>query len=83
MEPRTATEIDDLKCQKETELNEAEKNLSTIVVAELEIAKKIIMLQMQRKDLQIAVSKAKQVVKTLATEISILKSKYWKAKDGR
>ena len=76
----TAEEIDNEKCKKEAELQEAQKSLSAIEVADLEIGKKIVLLQVQRKDLQIALSKAKQVVRTLALEIKIATSYFWKVK---
>jgi molybdopterin-biosynthesis enzyme MoeA-like protein len=79
----TATEIDNLKCKKELELKDAENNLHVVDIEELEIGKQIISLQMKRKDLQIALSKAKHIVKNLTIDIRIITSAFWKAKDGR
>jgi molybdopterin-biosynthesis enzyme MoeA-like protein len=79
---KTATEIDEIKCVKERELQEAQDNLYTIEIEELEIAKQIVELQAKRKDLQIGLSKAKQVVRTLRIDISILISRFWAAKNG-
>lgn len=78
----SATEIDQLKVEKEKELQKAQADLHEVELAELEIGKKIITLQGQRKDLQIAASKAKQVVRTLSLDIRILTSEFWNARNG-
>ena len=77
-----ANEIDLLKVEKEKELKEAQGNLHKVELEELEIAKKIIILQAQRKDLQIAASKARQIVRNLNLEIKILISEFWRAKES-
>jgi len=78
----TATEIDLLKVEKEKELQKAQLDSHTVELAELEIAKKIVLLQGERKDLQIAGSKAKQSVRTLALDVKILTSEFWRTKNG-
>ncbi len=78
---KTATEIDLLKVEKEKELQTAQENLFKIELEELEIAKEIIILQGKRKDFQIAMAKAKQIVKTLLIDIRILTSYFWNAKN--
>ena len=75
-----ATEIDNLKVEKEKELQKAQANLHEVELKELEISKKIVILQGERKDYQIAASKARQVVRTLALDIRILTSEFWKAR---
>jgi uncharacterized ferredoxin-like protein len=79
----TASQIDELKCAKEKELLSAQDNLHKIEVEELEIGKQIVLLQVKRKDLQIAISKARQIVRTLSLDTRILTSKFWAAKDNR
>ena len=78
---KTAQEIDDLKVETEKKLQKAQFDLHTVEIEELELAKKIVTLQAQRKDLQIAISKAKQIVRTLNLDIKILISAYWKARN--
>lgn len=82
-ENMTASQIDQKKCDMEKELLAAQDNLHKVEIEELELGKKIILLQSQRKDLQISASKAKQIVRELATNVRILTSKFWRAKDNR
>lgn len=79
----TASEIDNLKVEKEKELKIAQQALYEVELKELELAKQIVILQGQRKDLQIAISKARQIVRTLNLDIKIIISEFWRAKDGR
>jgi len=79
----TASEIDLKKVEVEKELQIAQDSLHKVEIKELEIAKEIIILQGQRKDLQIVLSKAKQIVRTLNLDIKILTSEFWRARDGR
>jgi len=80
---KTASEIDNMKVAKEKELQKAQADLHEVELAELHIAKKIVILQGERKDLQIAGSKAKQIVRTLNLDIKILTSEFWRVKDNR
>jgi hypothetical protein len=82
LDNKTAEEIDNLKVEKEKELQAAQNSLAVIEQEELEIGKQIINLQGRRKDLQIAASKAKQIVRTLTLDIRILTSKFWSVKNG-
>jgi len=79
----TASEIDLKKVEIEKELQKAQADLHKVEIAELEIAKKIVVLQGERKDLQIAASKARQIVRTLNLDIKIITSEFWRAKDNR
>lgn len=79
----TASQISNIQVDKEKELLKAQDDLSKVEVEELEIGKQIVLLQVKRKDLQIAISKAKQIVKTLALDVRILTKKFWEVKDGR
>ena len=79
----TASEIDNLKVEKEKEYQKALNDLHEVELKELEIAKRIVALQSQRKDYQIAKEKARHIVRTLAIDIKILTSVFWKCKDGR
>jgi len=82
-ENMTASQIDKLKCDKEKELQEAQKNLYEVEHEELLVSKRIIVLQGERKDYQIAMSKARQIVRTLNLDVKILTSEFWRAKDNR
>lgn len=79
----TASQIDEKKCDLEKELKEAQNNLYLIEQKELEVSKKIILLQGEKKDYQIAASKARQIVRTLVLDIKIIISEFWRAKDNR
>jgi len=79
----TASQIDQKKCEEEKKLLAAQDNLHKVEVEELEIGKEIILMQAKRKDLQVAYSKARQVVRELAANVRILTSLFWRAKDNR
>jgi|DEB19_MinimDraft_2_1074335.scaffolds.fasta_scaffold126221_2 hypothetical protein len=82
-ENMTCSEIDALKVEKEKELKSAQFNLHQVEVEELELAKQIVDLQSKRKTLQIAASKARQIVRTLNLDIKIITSAFWSARDNR
>lgn len=79
----TASQIDNLRVEKEKELLQAQDNLSKVEIEDLEIAKQIVLLQIKRKDLQIKISKGRQGVRTLALDVRILTKKFFEAKDNR
>jgi hypothetical protein len=79
----TASQIDNLKVEKEKELQKAQNDLHEVEIKELEISKEIVTLQGQKKDYQIAASKARQIVRTLSLDIKILTSEFWRARDNR
>lgn len=74
-------DIDLKKVEKEKELQIAQQNLSTVEIAEMELGKKILIFQVDRKDLQIAISKAKQNVRSLTLEVKMLVSLFWRKKN--
>jgi len=78
----TSTEIDLLKVEKEKELQKAQATLHIVEIEELELAKKIVDLQSERKTLQISISKSKQIVRSLTLEIRILVSQFWRTKNA-
>jgi len=79
----TASQIDNLRVEKEKELLHSQDNLSKLEIEDLELAKKIVLLQVERKGLQQSISKGKQIVRTLALDVRILTKKFWEAKDNR
>ena len=79
----TASEIDTIKVEEEKKLKIAQANLNEVELQELEIAKQIIILRGKQKDLQILISKARQVVRTLVIDLRILNSAFWNARDNR
>jgi hypothetical protein len=79
----TASQIDEKKVELEKQLKIAQENLYNVELKELEISKEIVTLQGQKKDFQIAASKARQIVRTLNLDIKILTSEFWRAKDSR
>jgi molybdopterin-biosynthesis enzyme MoeA-like protein len=79
----TTSEIDNLKIEKEKELREAQKSLYEVELKELQLSKQIVDLQSQKKDFQIAASKARHIVRTLSLDIKILIAEFWRSKDNR
>jgi len=77
----TSDQIDTIKVEKEKEYRTAQEVLNTVELRELELAKEICKLQLERKSLQIAISKAKHNVRTLAIDIKILTSEFWRARN--
>lgn len=80
--PITATDIDNAKVEKEKELSLTINDEETVRQEILKLQRKIIDLQGEKKDLEIGLSKAKHVKELLKNDISILKSKYWAAKNS-
>jgi hypothetical protein len=78
----TATEIDNLKVGKEKELKKAQESLYEVEQKELEVSKRIVVLQAEKKDYQIAASRARQIVRTINLDIKILTSAFWNARNG-
>ena len=71
------SEVENLRVEKEKELCKAQDNLHNVEIEELTIAKEIILLQVKRKDLQMSISKARQVIRNINLEIKILTSTFW------
>ena len=79
----TATQIENLRVEKQKEYQQALNNMHIVELAELELSKSIVNLQAQRKDLQITLSKARHIVRNLNLDVKILASEFWKVRDGR
>lgn len=79
----TATEIDGLKVAREKELKIAQSVLNEVELKTLELSKEICKLQLDKKDLQIALTKAKHTAKTISLDVKILTSEFWRARDNR
>ena len=77
----TSVEIGNVIAEKEKELSEAIRTQQTVDLAILEISKKILDLQRDKKDLQISDSKAKYIVKDVTGQLRYLKNKFWSAKN--
>lgn len=78
----TASEIDTLKVEKEKKLQDAQRNLFEVEQKVLEIGHKILVLQTEKKEYQIAESKAQHIVKTINLDIKIIASAFWNARNG-
>lgn len=74
-------DIDLKKCEKQKELQRAEEYLNVVDIADLQMGQEITLLQLKRKDIQMAISKAKLNVKALKLEVSLLLGKFWRAKN--
>lgn len=80
-ENMTSEQIDLKKVEEDKKLILAQDNLHKIEIEELELGKQIILLQAKRKDLQVSLSKAKQVVRELSYNVRRLTSEFWRAKN--
>jgi len=70
-------EIDNLRVEKVKELDIEQKHTAIIEQEFLDCQLKIIELQKRKKELEIAISKGKSIIKTLNNQIKILESKFW------
>jgi len=73
-----SVEIDEL----EKELSKALKNLEIVENQEIELSKEILKRRLEKKDIEVAVSKAKYVVRELHLRISQAKKAFWSAKNS-
>ena len=79
----TASQIDNMKVAREKELKIAQSVLHEVELRALELSKDICKLQLEKKDLQIAITKAKHTVRTMSLDVKILTSEFWAARDNR
>lgn len=68
--------------KKENELAGAIKNSYTVEQEKLLLQREILTKQTQKKDLEIALSKAGHIVKQLNIELKLLRSAFWTAKNS-
>lgn len=73
-------DIDNLKVEAVKELNIEQQHTAIIEQKFLDTQLKIIGLQKEKKEYEIALSKAKSVLRTLSAQIRILESKFWSAR---
>ena len=78
----TATEIDNIKVEKEKELKQLIVNHEIVEQEKLNLQREILLLQIKKKDLESMLSKSKSNIKQLQIEIGILKSQFWSARNG-
>ena len=79
---RTASDIGVEMDSKEKELQKALADNAVVEQEILLIARKIIDLQGQKKDLEYARSKSSQVIRLLNSELRVLKNQFYAAKNS-
>lgn len=75
-------EIDNKRVEALKELEIYQNHCALVEQKYLEIQLSIISKQKEKKETEIALSKAKQNIRTLSTQIKILESKFWKKRGG-
>ena len=78
---KSPEEIENLRVERLEALSEAQTICSRVEQERLLIQRGIIDLQGKKKDLEIAESKAKHIIRKLNNEIEYLKSKFWSVKN--
>ena len=73
-------EIENLIVEKEKELAVLHDNLSTVEQEKLHIQRSILELQLQKKDLEMSIDKAKNALKQKNIELSLLTKRFWSEK---
>lgn len=73
-------DIENLKVEKRKELIELIKSKEEVELELIELSRKILELQMKKKDLNIVSEKAKSSEKQLRLEIRNLEEQYWSVK---
>ena len=66
-------ELENLQVQKEEELRLAMDSLNTVEVRDIELSKKIVELQLDRKNLATAITQGKHNLRRIASELRSIK----------
>ena len=74
-------DIENIRVEKMKELSIIQNHTSVIEQKFLSIQLAMINLQKEKKELEISLSKGKQNIRDLNTQIKILTSKYWSTKN--
>lgn len=81
---KSSLEISDMIDEKEKELSDIMVDQNTVDLEIIGISKNILELQGKKKDLQLADSKAKHLIKTLNIQLRFLRNQFWRVKnEGR
>jgi len=74
-------EIENIRVEKMKELGIAQNYTSIIEQKFLGLQLQIIKLQTEKKELEISLSKGKQNIRDLNTQVKLLTSKFWKVRN--
>ena len=77
----TIEEVENYRVRKIKELTQARNNRNTTKQAKLLIQKKIIILQGEKKDLEISEDKANHIISTINADMELAKIKFWRIKN--
>lgn len=77
---KTPEEIENIRIEKDKELQSAQNDLQEVYLKKLDLDKQIILLEQQKKEYQILISKARHIVSTLKGEIAYLTTMFWRAR---
>jgi hypothetical protein len=78
----SSEEIDNLKVEKEKELQQANYHLGIVEEENHRIGKQILELRIKKKDSDIMLDKAKHNARRIAADIRILTSAFWASRNG-
>jgi predicted nucleic acid-binding Zn-ribbon protein len=77
-----SNEIENIITGKEKELKQQLNDLSTIEQEKLYLQRQILEIQLQKKDLEQAIEKAKNTASQTKIELSLLTKQFWSEKRG-
>ena len=79
---KSSSEISQEISGKEKEISEALKNQYLVEQEILSLQRKMLELQLKKKDFETANSKAKHILRQLTIELKELTAKFWQVKDS-
>ena len=83
LDTKTPEEIENLRVTAMKELETHQNHCALVEQDYFDKQLKIIDLSKEKKELEIQLSKSKQIIRQLNTQIKILTSKFWSARGGR
>lgn len=81
LDTMTPEEIENIRVEKLKALEVCQNHCAIIEQKFFDIQLKIISLQKEKKELEITLSKAKQMIRQLKTQCDVLRSKFWNNKN--
>lgn len=73
--------IETLRTEKQTQLYEISTNYGVVEQEYLNIQKNIIELQLKKKEMELRMSKGKQILRQLNLQVKMLENMFWRKKN--